>query len=86
MATLRKLMENPEHEPGIGATEPDVPSAVHPYKRPPFEESLGEQLMREAREGDAEFVAGWRNVMEELHIEGQPIGAKNLRALNSARA
>jgi len=44
-------------------------------------DSLGEQLIREAREGHAEFVAGWEGFMQELGIQGQPIGAKKLREL-----
>jgi hypothetical protein len=45
------------------------------------EEPLGEQLVREAREGHDQFVAGWKKFMEELRIQGQPIGAKKLRDL-----
>ena len=37
--------------------------------------------MREAHEGHVEFVAGWRHFMEELKIQGRPIGAKKLRGL-----
>jgi hypothetical protein len=47
----------------------------------PSPESLGEQLLREAREGQAGFVAGWKEFMEELGIQGQPIGARTLREL-----
>jgi hypothetical protein len=79
MATLRKRMEHPEQGPG--KDELELASAVPPAQRPPLEESLGEQVMREAHEGDAEFVAGWRSFMEELNIQGQPIGARKLRAL-----
>jgi hypothetical protein len=42
-------------------------------------ESLGEQLIREAREGQAELVAAWQEFMNGLGIQGQPIGAKKLR-------
>lgn len=45
------------------------------------EESLGDQLRREAREGHAELVATWAKVMKELGIHGKPIGAKKLREL-----
>ena len=45
----------------------------------PSGESLGEQLLREAREGHAEFVAGWREFIEELGVQGKPIGARKLR-------
>jgi predicted DNA-binding antitoxin AbrB/MazE fold protein len=44
-------------------------------------ESRGERLIREAREGHAQFAAGWRKFMEDLGIQGQPIGAKKLRAM-----
>ncbi len=49
-------------------------------RRPGREESLGEQLIREGREGQAEFRAGWGKFMEELGIQGEPMGAKKLRA------
>lgn len=45
------------------------------------EEAFGEQLLREAREGQDEFVAGWKAFMESHRIRGTPIGAKKLRAL-----
>jgi hypothetical protein len=47
----------------------------------PYEESLGDQLMREAREGQPEFVVGWHQFMQELDIQGKPIGAKRLREM-----
>jgi hypothetical protein len=43
--------------------------------------ALGEQLLREAREGHAEFVAGWNEFMKELGIHGQPVGVKKLREM-----
>jgi hypothetical protein len=70
MATPRKSMEERPDEAG-----PEQSGAV------PLEESLGEQLLREAREGQDEFVAGWQQFMEELDIQGKPIGAKKLRDL-----
>jgi hypothetical protein len=48
---------------------------------PAREESLGEQLVREARQGHAEFVDGWARFMEEQGVRGKPIGAKKLREL-----
>jgi hypothetical protein len=42
-------------------------------------ESLGDQLLREADEGHAEFAAGFRQFLKELGIKGKPIGAKKLR-------
>ena len=47
----------------------------------PTEESLGEQIMREALESHGDFVAGWRQFMDELGIHGKPIGAKKLREM-----
>jgi hypothetical protein len=44
-------------------------------------EALGEQLLREAREGQAEFVAGWQEFLKQLGIPGQPVGARQLREL-----
>lgn len=60
-----------EHRPGDPA-HADMEHA-------PDDISLGEQLIREAREGHAEFVAGWSMFMEELGVQGKPIGAKRLR-------
>ena len=45
------------------------------------EESLGEELIRQAREGHADFVAGWGKFMKELGIQGKPIGARKLREM-----
>ena len=47
----------------------------------PSGESLGEQLLREAREGQAEFVTGWREFLEELGVQGKPLGARQLREM-----
>ena len=55
--------------------------ARHRSQGAPSMEALGEQLLREAREGQAEFVAGWKEFMEQLGIQGQPIGARQLRDL-----
>jgi hypothetical protein len=45
------------------------------------DESLGARLIRQAEEGHADLVAGWKKFMAELGIHGQPIGAKKLRAM-----
>jgi len=42
---------------------------------------LGEQLLREAWESQAESVAGCRQLKEELGIQGKPIGAKKLNEM-----
>ncbi len=42
---------------------------------------LGEELMREAKAGHSEFLAGWIKFMHSVGIRGQPVGAKNLRAM-----
>ena len=55
-----------------------LPTAGPPQPGP-AEESLGAQLIREAREGHAEFVTGWRTFMEELGIQGKPCDTKKLR-------
>jgi hypothetical protein len=44
-------------------------------------ESLGDELLRQAREGHDEVVREWRKFMHELGIKGKPIGAKKLREL-----
>ncbi len=70
MMTLRKSSEQRPDETAEKQPEPVT-----------NEESLGEQLMREALESQADFVAGWRQFMEELGIQGKPIGAKKLREM-----
>jgi hypothetical protein len=70
MTTPRKTLEQRQDEASPEQTRAGPP-----------EESLGEQLVREARQGQAEFVAGWRQFMEELGIQGKPIGAKKLREM-----
>ncbi len=47
----------------------------------PDTEPLGEQLIREACAGQAEFIAGWNEFMNALGIQGEPIGARKLREL-----
>jgi hypothetical protein len=42
---------------------------------------LGEQLLRECREGQAEIVASCRQPKEELGIQGKPIPAKNMNEM-----
>jgi hypothetical protein len=69
MATPPKTMEQRHDDPAQAGAD-----------AAPGEGSLGEQLIREAREGQAEFSAGWGKFMEELGIQGKPIGAKKLRA------
>lgn len=70
MVKPRKIGEQP-----CGKTAPiGAESELH-------EESLGEQLMSEARQGHADFVGGWTRFMEQLGIRGHPMGAKQLRAL-----
>ncbi len=43
--------------------------------------SLAEQLIREAKAGHSEFLAGWIKFMHFVGIRGQPVGAKNLREM-----
>jgi hypothetical protein len=40
---------------------------------------LAEDLLRVAREEEADFVAGWDKFMKQLGIRCKPIGAKKLR-------
>ena len=59
---------------------------AHPARRRPREaaramEVLGEQLLHEARAGQAQCVAGWKEFMKELGLRGKPIGARKLRAM-----
>jgi hypothetical protein len=70
MMTPRKITEQVQNEP-----DQERAGAI------PHEESLGEQLIREAREGEAEFAAGWREFMEVMNIQGKPMGAKKLREM-----
>ncbi len=44
-------------------------------------ESLGDELIRLADEGHAEFAAGFRQLLKQLGVKGKakPIGAKKLR-------
>ena len=44
------------------------------------DESLAEDLLRAARQEQAEFVAGWTKFMKQLGVRGKPIGGKKLRA------
>jgi hypothetical protein len=39
--------------------------------------ALGEELIRQAREGHAEFAAGFRKFLKQLGVRGKPIGAKS---------
>jgi hypothetical protein len=48
--------------------------------RPSPPESPGERLIRKAREDHAAVVAAWEKFLKDLGIQGQPIGAKALRA------
>jgi hypothetical protein len=82
MAQVRTL------EQRVAALEEEVtrlkaglcPAAAQPAGQPSLdEEPLGDQLLREAREGRAELVAAWAEVMKELGIHDKPIGAKKLR-------
>ncbi len=43
--------------------------------------SLGEELMREAKAGHSEFLAGWNKFMHTVGICGKPVGAKKLREM-----
>lgn len=63
-------------------TEPRQPNGQQPgdpAEAAPSLEALGEQLLREAREGQADYSAGWREFMGQLGIEGKPVGARQLR-------
>jgi hypothetical protein len=57
------------------------PARRRPNEAAPAAEGLGEQLLREARAGQAQFVAGWKEFMKELGLRGKPIGARKLRAM-----
>ncbi|HEV8062132.1 MAG TPA: hypothetical protein VGP68_19800 [Gemmataceae bacterium] len=70
MTTSRNTAEFGQDVPAHGPSEP-----AH------SEESLGEQLLRESRVGQDEFLAGWSKFVDELGIQGKPIGAKKLREL-----
>jgi hypothetical protein len=70
MAKPRKRVEQPQGDPARDRAEAALSM-----------EALGEQLLRQAREGQAKFDAGWLEFMEQLAIEGQPIAARELRAM-----
>jgi hypothetical protein len=71
--------ENAMATPPTGKEQQSGDPAQTGMEPTPAEDSLGEQLLREARDGHAEFVAGWCQFMEELGIRGKPMGAKKLR-------
>ena len=71
--------QQPQDEASHDTTDPNATLGRRPPEPASTEESLGDQLIREAREGHAEFVAGWSRFMEELGIQGQAISAKKLR-------
>jgi hypothetical protein len=80
MATLETL------EQRLAALEQEVSRLKTRLAREAFaqdasEESLGAHLMREAKEGHADFVAGWRAFMGAVGIKRQPVGAKKLREM-----
>jgi hypothetical protein len=70
MARPRKIKEQARNHPAEAGPGPNSD-----------DKALGEQLIREGREGHAEFVAGWTKFMEEVGIQGKPLGAKKLRAM-----
>jgi hypothetical protein len=70
MATPPKIADQGHGDPAHTSTEAAL-----------GEESLADQLLREARQGHADFVVGWRKFMEELGIQGKPMGAKKLREM-----
>jgi hypothetical protein len=43
--------------------------------------ALAEEILRVAREDQADWVAGWGKFMKQLGITGKPIGAKKLREM-----
>jgi hypothetical protein len=70
MTASRNTAEFGQNVTSHGPSEPAQP-----------EESLGEQLLRESRVGQNEFLAGWSKLVDQLGIQGKPIGAKKLREL-----
>ncbi|MBI1902115.1 MAG: hypothetical protein HYS13_13525 [Planctomycetia bacterium] len=84
MATLKSLEQRVAAlEQELTRLKANLRAKKAPVKgdEPAPEESLGEQLIREARQGHAEFVAGWAKFLEEQGIRGKPIGARKLREL-----
>jgi hypothetical protein len=69
MASRRKTGNRRHHKPA-----PRQPGLVDD------DLDLGEELIRQAHEGHAEFAAGFRKFLKQLGISGKPIGAKRLRA------
>jgi hypothetical protein len=70
MAKPRKSTEQQQRDPARDTADAG-----------PSLESLGEQLLREARDGQADFVAGWKEFIEGLGVQGEPVCARKLREI-----
>jgi hypothetical protein len=68
-------------EPRKTVEQQQADTAPDPAEAALSMEALGEQLLHEAREGQAEFVAGWKEFMGQVGIQGKPIPARQLREM-----
>ncbi len=50
-------------------------------KRMDDDETLGEELIRTAREQGADLVAGWQQFLEQSGVPAKPISAETLREM-----
>jgi hypothetical protein len=70
MATRRKVSKPRHGKPAARGAEPVDDDLA-----------LAEELIREARESQADINAEWEEFMKQLGIRGKPIGAKKLREM-----
>lgn len=56
-------------------------SSQEPNPAQACEPSRGARLIRQAAASREDVVAGWKKLLDNLGIQGQPIGAKKLREL-----
>jgi hypothetical protein len=75
LETLEQRLAALEHEVSLLKAGLSRRLSVHD----PATESVGARLIREAEESRADVVAAWSKLMEDLRIQGQPMGAKQLR-------
>src|SRR5438270_364354 len=74
-------------EKRMAALEGEVAALRQRLERRPVEETpaeRGARLLREGRESQAAFAAGWAKAMEQMGIRGEPIGAERLQEMTAA--
>ena len=68
-------------EQRLTALEREMADLKAEFARSPNCATRGARLIQEAQGQHAAVVAAWRKFMEELGIQGEPIGAKKLREM-----